>query len=245
MKGEFEDRVCIFQIALKGSRVVPLIVYIQRVKVKKSREDLSVRIVAISIGKVAPMNKASFSNTKPLYSGIEKRSISSPEDIKSVFVGELGLQGDEHYERSFHGGVDQALYAYPTEHYDFWQQLILNQKKIKPAFSYGFFGENLSIKGFCESQVFVGDRWLIGDVELEVTKLREPCFKLNIKLNYSQASKAMIQSAKSGWYLKVLRSGFIQSGDWVEVNKGSGDISIQEQNSLLYQKNNPTQDLFE
>ena len=36
MKGEFEDRVCIFQIALKGSRVALLIVYIQRVALKKA-----------------------------------------------------------------------------------------------------------------------------------------------------------------------------------------------------------------
>ncbi len=203
------------------------------------------KIVAVSIGKVAPLNNASFPNTKRLYSGIDKQPISSPLETKRVFVDVLGVQGDERFERSLHGGVDQALYAYPMEHYDFWQQLMLSYKKIQPTLSYGVFGENLTVKGFDESQVFIGDRWLIGCVELEVTKLREPCFKLNIKLNYTNASKAMLQSGKSGWYLKVHRSGFIQSGDLVEVIKGKANISIQEQNRLLYQASNPTQDLFE
>ena len=203
------------------------------------------KIVAVSIGKVAPLSHASFPDTKRLYSGIDKQPISSPLESQRVFVNGSGVQGDEQFERSLHGGADQALYAYPIEHHDFWQQLILNYKKIKPKISYGIFGENLTVKGFDESQVFIGDRWLIGGVELEVTKFREPCFKLNIQLNYADASRAMLQSGKSGWYLKVHRSGFIQSGDWVEVIKGKAKISIQEQNRLLYQKTNPSQDVFE
>ncbi len=37
-------------------------------------------------------------------------------------VAARGLEGDELLELFFYGGISQAVYAYPVEHYAYWQQ---------------------------------------------------------------------------------------------------------------------------
>ncbi|MFI5317245.1 MAG: MOSC domain-containing protein, partial [Myxococcota bacterium] len=39
-----------------------------------------------------------------------------------VRVGEENLDGDRQSDLRVHGGVDKAVYAYPSEHYDFWRR---------------------------------------------------------------------------------------------------------------------------
>ena len=89
----------------------------------------------------------------------------------------------------------------------------------------------------------MGDNWLIGDVELEVVKLREPCYKFNARMGYKGASKAMIQSTRSGWYLKVHKGGNIKAGDNIIVQAGRREISIEQQNHFLLRKESQ-KDLF-
>ena len=103
--------------------------------------------------------------------------------------------------------------------------------------------ENLSIEGFSEKDVWVGDIWRIGDVELQVTKLREPCFKFNARLGYRGSAKAMVQSGKCGWYLQVNQVGTIKAGDQIEVIPGKRHINIEMQNALLLRKEQQ-KDLF-
>ncbi len=203
------------------------------------------KLIAISVGRVAPLVNAGHGAERCVQSAIHKLTVSSLSEPKFVFVGRMGLAGDEQHEKPLHGGVDQALYAYPLEHIDFWSDLLLRAKKSKPQLSHGSLGENLSIEGCLESQVFVGDRWSMGEAQLEVTKLREPCFKLNVKLNYSGAAKAMRQSGKSGWYLKVIKEGLICAGQSITVVRGPGSVSIEDQNRGLYTASHPTQDLFD
>ena len=90
----------------------------------------------------------------------------------------------------------------------------------------------------------MGDIWIIGEVELRVVKLREPCFKFNAKMNYKGASQAMIQSATSGWYLKVIKPGVVSAGDDIKVYPGPRKLSIKEQNQLLLEKKSAAASLF-
>ena len=53
---------------------------------------------------------------RALMSGIGKRSVAGPLDVRP-----LGLAGDEQADLSVHGGLSKAVYAYPSEHYGFWQ----------------------------------------------------------------------------------------------------------------------------
>jgi MOSC domain-containing protein YiiM len=194
------------------------------------------KIIAINVGKVTEYKDLIASPAKVFKSAIDKSPVSSLDNSRPLRVSYLGLYGDEQADSRVHGGCDKALYAYPLEHYSFWEGLTEKEMRINVSFSFGHFGENLTVSGLTEHEVWVGDIWFIGDTELRVTKLREPCFKFNVKMNFSKAAKTMIQTAKSGWYLRVIKEGIIQAGDPIKVVHGPKKMSIKSQNDLLLAK---------
>ena len=201
------------------------------------------RIISISTGTIAPLFGIDHPDHRVVNSGIKKEIVSSLDKPISIKVRTVGLDGDEQADFSAHGGLEKAIYAYPSEHYPFWNELLSREVKRVNPISFGFVGENLSVAGFSEDAVWVGDNWLIGDVELEVVKLREPCFKFNARMGYKGASKAMIQSTRSGWYLKVHKGGSIKAGDAIIVQAGRRETSIAQQNHFLLRKESQ-KDLF-
>lgn len=189
---------------------------------------------------ITPSNKVSIKSTdKRIYSAIHKRSVSNLDQPVPVSIDSLGVRGDEQANLSVHGGVDKALYVYPQEHYPFWQQCLLNFGHPSATLDFGAFGENLSVQGFTEKDVYIGDCWQVGSVTAQVVKFREPCFKFNIKMGWGGASKAMIQSRYFGWYLRVLQAGVIKAGDAVEVLAGSREMTVEMQGRFFYSKVDP------
>ncbi len=195
------------------------------------------RIISISIGKIAPLLGIDHPDYKTVNSGIKKSVISSLDAPNPVQVSKIGIQGDEQADFSVHGGMEKAVYAYPSEHYSFWNELLRRETKRTEDIHHGFLGENLTIEGLVESDVWVGDIWQIGEVELQVVKLREPCFKFNARMGYKAAGKAMLQSTYSGWYLQVNTPGTIKAGDEIQVTSGRRETSIEMQNAFLLRKN--------
>jgi MOSC domain-containing protein YiiM len=90
-------------------------------------------------------------------------------------------------------------------------------------------GENFTITGLLEENVFVGDTLQIGDLEFVVTKLREPCFKFNAKMRYKGAVKAMLQSGYCGWYMRVIRPGTLIAGSAINHLPGRQETAIADQ----------------
>ena len=92
-----------------------------------------------------------------------------------------------------HGGLDKAVYAYPAEHYDFWRDARQQAgvADIDTQLAYGALGENLTLQGLLEADVWVGDVLRFTDCELRVTQPREPCYKFNAAMGFSGAAKAM------------------------------------------------------
>lgn len=201
------------------------------------------RILSISTGKISPLFGIDHPDHKVVNSGIKKDVVSSLEQPNIVLVRKVGIDGDEQADFSVHGGLEKAIYAYPAEHYDFWNELLAREVKRTEAIGHGFVGENLSVEGFTEADVWVGDIWQIGEVELEVVKLREPCFKFNARMGYKGSAKAMIQSRRSGWYLKVHQGGSIKAGDGIIVTPGRRETNIDMQNAFLLRKEQQ-KDLF-
>jgi len=99
----------------------------------------------------------------------------------AVVVKPLGLEGDEQADPSVHGGLDKAVCAYPSEHYAFWRQ----QREqagvagIDDALLHGSIGENLTLQGLLETDVWVGDVLRFPHCTLRATQPREPCYKFN------------------------------------------------------------------
>lgn len=156
---------------------------------------------------------------------IGKRPVTGP-----VVVSPMGLEGDEQADPTVHGGLSKALYAYPAEHFAFWQtvraqaQVSLWDDALPP----GAFGENLTIQGLTESQLWVGDRLRLPGCVLAVSEPRFPCFKFNATMGFGQASKLMVQSGWCGFYLAVIEPGTLAAGDAFELLPGPREVGVSE-----------------
>jgi MOSC domain-containing protein YiiM len=192
------------------------------------------QVIAISVGKIKNLISGDNPSDKVISSAIGKSPISTLDSRTSVRVRYLGIESDEQADLRVHGGEDKAIYAYPLEHYPFWDEQRSSISSNVSGLTFGAMGENLTISGFSEEEVYVGDRWSIGEVILEVAKFREPCFKFNIKMGWSGAAKAMIASGYSGWYLRVIKPGNIVAGDLITVIPGARALSIKQQAQKYY-----------
>ena len=202
------------------------------------------RLLTISTGKVAPLFGSHHPDYKSVASAIHKQSISDLENPTPTEITRIGVQGDEQADLSVHGGIEKAIYVYPAEHYHFWNELLTRETKKPIALKHGAIGENFTIEGLLEKDIFVGDKLLIGELEFSVVKLREPCFKFNAAVGYKGASKAMLQSGFSGWYLRVLKTGFLAAGAEITLVPGPRNTSIAQQNQNPLNNRNQ-QDLWE
>ena len=147
-----------------------------------------------------------------------------------IAVQPLGLAGDEQADLSVHGGLDKAVYAYPSEHYPFWRQARADAGLggIDDGLPWGSLGENLSLAGLLESELWVGDLLQFARCALRVTQPREPCFKFNAAMGFSHASKLMAQQGCCGFYLAVDVPGTLQAGETFELVAGPRRLGIPE-----------------
>ena len=147
-----------------------------------------------------------------------------------VAVRPLGIAGDEQVDLSVHGGLDKAVYAYPAEHYAFWQQRRREAglADIDDDLPHGAVGENLTLRGVLEGDVWVGDVLRFAGCVLRVEQPREPCFKFNAAMGYNTAVKDMAQSGFCGFYLSVHTPGVLQAGESFELVPGPRHVSIVE-----------------
>jgi MOSC domain-containing protein YiiM len=128
-----------------------------------------------------------------------------------VRVTRLNLQGDQQSDLSVHGGPEKAVYAYPSEHYDYWARALPGMD-----LPWGAFGENFTTAGLLEEDVRIGDRLRVGSAEFVVTQPRMPCYKLGARFGREDMVKRFLASGRTGFYLAVLSEGEVGSGDPIE-----------------------------
>jgi len=164
-------------------------------------------------------------NHRSVLTAIHKQPVSA-----AVSVMPLGLSGDEQADLSVHGGLDKAVYAYPSEHYAFWREARAQAGLggIDDALPWGSMGENLSLVGLLESEVWVGDVLRFAHCALRVTQPREPCYKFNAAMGFNTAAKTMAQQGCCGFYLAVDEPGTLQAGEWFELLPGPRRLGIPE-----------------
>jgi MOSC domain-containing protein YiiM len=140
-----------------------------------------------------------------------------------VWLGKLGLAGDGQADHKVHGGVHQAAYSYPVEHYAHWQAVLGVE-----ALPHGTFGENFTTSGLLEDDVCVGDILRIGGAVVQVTLPRLPCFKFAHKIGRPDVLKAFLHSGRSGFYHRVLTEGEVGAGDAIErLERDPAGITIR------------------
>lgn len=158
-------------------------------------------------------------------SAIAKRGVEG-----QVALRPLGLAGDEQADLSVHGGLSKAVYAYPIEHYAFWRTVRAQAKAAlwDEPLEPGALGENLTLQGLLESEVWIGDRLRFAACELAVSEPRYPCFKFNAAMGFAQADQLMAQSGWCGFYLAVTRPGVLSAGKTFELLPGPREVGVVE-----------------
>ncbi len=178
-------------------------------------------LLSVNTGLARPLDLGG----RPVPSGIVKRAVSGPVEVRP-----LGLRGDEQADPSVHGGLSKAVYAYPVEHYAFWQR-VRAQAGVAgwdAALPHGFLGENLTLQGVQENQVWIGDVLRFADCQLAVSEPRFPCFKFNAVMGFKHATKMMAQSAWCGFYLAVRLPGTLRSGEEFDLIPGPREVGVAE-----------------
>jgi MOSC domain-containing protein YiiM len=167
---------------------------------------------------------------REVLSGIGKRSVSSVDAPTRLAVKPLGVDGDEQVDVTVHGGLSKAVYAYPSEHYPFWQT-VRGQAKVAgwdEPLPHGMMGENLTLSGLLEGEVWVGDVLRFADCALAVSEPRQPCYKFQHVMGFKHAVKMMAQSGFCGFYLAVRVPGTLAAGERFEVVPGPREVNIRE-----------------
>jgi len=156
---------------------------------------MKLKLLSVSVGLPKPI--AVTAQGEVVLSGIAKPRVTN----ETVFVGRENIEGDGQADLRVHGGRDKAVYAYPSEHWMWWQ------KAHGLVCSANTFGENLTVEGADERDIRIGDRFRWGEALLEVSQPRAPCFKLGLHTREDIPAR-LTQSGRCGWYLRVVEVGF-------------------------------------
>ncbi|MFK8027119.1 MAG: MOSC domain-containing protein [Gammaproteobacteria bacterium] len=155
-----------------------------------------------------------------------------------VYLSKYNLEGDKQADLTVHGGLDKAVNVYPIEHYAYWKQrkgLLFRRRINLPTPNNGSFGENFTVSGLIEDNVFIGDVYEVGASIVEISQPRQPCWKLARKFNQAQLPFWVQQTSKTGWYFRVVQEGEVQAGDkFVLAKRNNPDWSITRANQLMY-----------
>jgi MOSC domain-containing protein YiiM len=154
-----------------------------------------------------------------VYSGIRKLPVASSE---TLWLSSLNLAGDGQADLTVHGGVDKAVYAYPSEHLAEWTRDLGQELGPAP------FGENLSTVGAREDDVRIGDVWSWGEAQLQVTQPRWPCFKLALHRGRADVQTRMRSTGRTGWYLRVLEPGEVPVAGPVYAAEDPAGVTVMD-----------------
>jgi MOSC domain-containing protein YiiM len=188
---------------------------------------MQTKIVSIQVG--MPQNHGVEGATDPMgqpwRSGFYKYPVAG-----KVRVGRTNIEGDGQADLKNHGGVDKAILCYSADHYPAWRELLKSD-----GFPHGAFGENLTIQNLDESTVCIGDTWRLGDVRLQVSQPRQPCWKLGRRWRMEDLPQRVIENGRSGWYVRVLEEGIIEAGMTVElIERPNPGWAIARANRLMF-----------
>ncbi len=166
-------------------------------------------------------------NGKDVTTGIYKKPINQP-----IYLAKNEVLNDEISDRKNHGGYYKACYLFSSEQYPYWKALYPNLN-----WSWGMFGENLTLSDFDERNVFLGEIYKIGDAIVQVSQSREPCYKLAYKFGTSQIVKQFIEHGFSGTYLSIIEEGYVGLDDeFTLLERPESTLSVFDLFNLLFAK---------
>jgi MOSC domain-containing protein YiiM len=180
------------------------------------------RLISLNVGRPAYQPEG-----EPWTSGIYKSPVSG-----RIALSSTNLAGDGQADLNVHGGPDKAVCVYSADHYPFWREQ-LGVLECGPA----WFGENFSVERQSEHDVAVGDIYRIGTALVQISQPRAPCWKLGRRWGRLDMPKLVLQSGRTGWYLRVMESGAVESGDILTlVDRPFARWTIDAVNAVAYSR---------
>jgi ferredoxin-NADP reductase/MOSC domain-containing protein YiiM/ferredoxin len=162
---------------------------------------------------------------KTVHTGIWKEPVQGP-----AMARRLNIDGDGQGDLQGHGGEQRAVLVYQIASYQHWEQHFRRHD-----FSYGQFGENLTVDGLADDEVCIGDRYRIGEAEFEVTQPRVTCYRVGMRLGEPEMAALLVSHHRPGFYMRVLREGHIQASDQIiKTRTGPHALSVTDTDALLY-----------
>jgi MOSC domain-containing protein YiiM len=166
---------------------------------------------------------------KKTKTGINKHAVSG-----AVMIDGEGLIGDAICNREHHGGRDQAVYVEGSLTLDWWA------KELERSLEHGSFGENLVIEGLDNCAVAVGDKFIAGDLVLEVTSARIPCATFATKMGDPKFVKRYMRAGRPGIYCRVLQGATVSAGAAVTYIPYTGSrVTMPELMAMLGRQLSP------
>ncbi|SFM46022.1 MOSC domain-containing protein YiiM [Gracilibacillus orientalis] len=123
------------------------------------------------------------------------------------YLSITGFEEDGQADLKNHGGEEKALLLYPKDHYPFWEE------KYQRDFSYPAFGENITIDGLTERDLYIGDVFQLGEAEIQVSQPRQPCYKIAKVHDIQDMPAVLTETGYSGYYFRVLKEGIVEPTD--------------------------------
>ncbi len=160
-----------------------------------------------------------------VHTGIWKSAIEGRRIVRR-----LNIDGDGQGDLLGHGGEQRAVMVYQLESYRYWERYF-----ERHDFTFGQFGENLTVEGLPDDEVCVGDRYRIGGVLFEVTQPRVTCYRVGIRMDEPEMAALLVAHHRPGFYFRVLEAGEVGAGDVIEkVGSGAEQMTVAEIDALLY-----------
>jgi ferredoxin-NADP reductase/MOSC domain-containing protein YiiM len=178
-------------------------------------------LVSVNVGE--PQDVAWRGRT--VHTGVWKRSVEGRRMVRR-----LNIDGDGQGDLEGHGGPQRAVLVYQLDSYRHWQEIFGIDE-----LEHGAFGENFTVDGLGDDEVCIGDRFRIGQAELEVTQPRVTCFRVGMRLGQPQLPSLLVAHHRPGYYLRVLTEGYVEAGDEiVRTARGRHQMSVADIDALLY-----------
>lgn len=179
-------------------------------------------VEAISTGKIEDLN---YSSKRPMRSALNKTPFSG-----SMWLSLTGFTQDEQ-EYKDHGGPDKAVCLFSKSNYQMWQD------DVAELPTYAMFGENLTVANLDEREAYFGNQYQLGDAIIEISEIREPCWKIQAKYQIPDLVKRMSTSGKTGFYFRVIQEGYVSCDDHLKLIKTADEdtqLSVYELNDVYY-----------
>lgn len=136
----------------------------------------------------------------------------------------VNLEGDEQANLKYHGGRTKAVYVYSNTHYPFWCD-VMEKSELESS----QFGQNITVDGLADDDVYIGDIFQLGTATVEVAQPRIPCAKLGVRVGDKEFSTKFLLAGRLGYYLYVIEEGELGSGDEMKLlDRGEHNITVAD-----------------